>query len=260
MQFGGLDRTYRLAVPKVYDGSTPLPLVLNFHGLGGNARLEERYTRIVEYADKYGFIAATPDGTGEPRHWTLAASGAVDDDGFVRALIGKLSQDLCIDSQRLYAMGISDGAFFSSTLACDLNDVLAAVAVVAGEPFVAPRCAGKAPMPFLAFHGAADSLVPFEGGIGTRFNIPLRGARDNMKDWARNNGCAPELRSQRIAPDILLESYESCRNGAGVQLYVIEDGGHTWPGAVEVRPNGRTTQSVDATDLMLQFFLAYPRP
>src|SRR6476619_3485668 len=44
LNFGGLDRTYRLAVPKSYDGSTPLPLVLNFHGLGSNARQEERYT------------------------------------------------------------------------------------------------------------------------------------------------------------------------------------------------------------------------
>ena len=46
-------------------------------------------------------------------------------------------------------------------------------------------------------------------------------------------------------------------NGADVQLYVIEDGGHTWPGAREVRPNGGTTQSIGRhTDLMLQFFQA----
>ena len=121
-------------------------------------------------------------------------------------------------------MGISDGAFFSSTLACDLNDRLAAVATVAGEPYIGLRCAGKAPMPFLAFHGTDDSLVPFEGGIGTRFNIPLRSARDNMKDWGKLNGCLPQLKSQRIATDVVVESYDGCRNSADVQLYV-EGGG-----------------------------------
>src|SRR5438477_10252191 len=85
IRFGGLDRSYRLAVPTSYDGSTPVPLVLNFHGLGSNARQEERYTRIVEYAEKYGFIAVSVDGTGELRRWTLAVNGAVDDAGFVRA-------------------------------------------------------------------------------------------------------------------------------------------------------------------------------
>jgi polyhydroxybutyrate depolymerase len=260
LKFGGLDRTYRLTVPRQVDGTTPLPLVLNFHGLGGNALQIERYTRIVEYADRYGFIAATVDGTGEPRQWTLVRNGAVDDAGFVRELIDVLSGELCIDPQRIYAMGISDGAFFTSTLACDLNDRLAAVAVVAGEPFVAPRCAGKAPMPVLAFHGTGDTIVPFEGGFGSLNGVRFRGARDNVKDWSRYNGCAPELQSQRIAPDVLLESYEGCRSGADVQLYVIEDGGHTWPGASEVRPNGSTTQSIDATELMLQFFLAHPKP
>ena len=58
----------------------------------------------------------------------------------------------------------------------------------------------------------------------------------------------------------MLESYEGCRNGADVQLYVIEDGGHTWPGAIEVRPNGSTTQSINATELSLKFFEAHPRP
>ena len=72
LQFGGLERTYRLAVPKKYDPFQPMPLVLNFHGLGGNARQEQRYTGIVAAADSHGFIAVTADGTGEPRHWTLA--------------------------------------------------------------------------------------------------------------------------------------------------------------------------------------------
>jgi polyhydroxybutyrate depolymerase len=254
LKFDRLDRTYRLTVPPQADGSTPLPLVLNFHGLGSNARQEALYTGIDAAADAHGFIAVTPDGTGEPRRWNLTRNGAVDDAGFVRALIDAVSSELCVDSQRVYAMGISDGAFFSSTLACDLNDRLAAVAVVAGEPFVAARCAGKQAMPYLAFHGTADGLVPFEGGIGTRFAIPLRGVRDNMKDWAKFDGCAPDLQTQRIALDVVIESYGGCRDGSEVTLYVIENGGHVWPGAREVRPLGRTTQSIDATELILRFF------
>ena len=78
MQFGDMERTYRMAVPKSYDARSSAPLVLNFHGLGSSARQEERYSRIVEVADAHGFIAATVDGTGNPRHWTLAAGEATD--------------------------------------------------------------------------------------------------------------------------------------------------------------------------------------
>jgi polyhydroxybutyrate depolymerase len=45
-----------------------------------------------------------------------------------------------------------------------------------------------------------------------------------------------------------------------VELYSIAGGGHTWPGAdIDLGPADATTQTVDATQLTLDFFEAHPR-
>jgi polyhydroxybutyrate depolymerase len=44
-----------------------------------------------------------------------------------------------------------------------------------------------------------------------------------------------------------------------VVLYVIEGGGHTWPGALDRPGLGRITQSVNATELIWRFFEEHPR-
>ena len=62
----GIERSYRLYVPVGYEPGAPTPLVLNFHGFGANALEQERYAEMPTAADKYGFIVATPEGTGQP--------------------------------------------------------------------------------------------------------------------------------------------------------------------------------------------------
>jgi poly(3-hydroxybutyrate) depolymerase len=42
-------------------------------------------------------------------------------------------------------------------------------------------------------------------------------------------------------------------------LYVIEGGGHTWPGARDVPRLGKTTHSIDAKSLIWDFLAAHPK-
>jgi polyhydroxybutyrate depolymerase len=68
------------------------------------------------------------------------------------------------------------------------------------------------------------------------------------------------LQTQRVADDVVLESYGDCEDGADVQLYVVEGGGHVWPGGrIDVPGLGYTTHSVSATELSWQFFAAHPK-
>jgi polyhydroxybutyrate depolymerase len=257
----GRTRTYRLYVPGSYDGATPMPLVLNFHGYGSNAREQEAYSAMPAAAEANGFITVAPDGTGSPQEWWLVGSilpGYVDDFAFTRQLVTKLESELCIDPARVYATGISNGAAFASLAACQLNDVLAAVAPVAAEPYSDYYCPGKSPVPIIAFHGTDDQLVPFEGGSSLR-GLPVKPARENMQGWAAFNGCDPTLQSNRVASDVVREWYGDCTNGADTELYVIEGGGHTWPGAHDVFVLGDTTHSIDATSLLWEFFAAHPK-
>ena len=102
-------------------------------------------------------------------------------------------------------------------------------------------------------HNAASynlSLTP-------RTATPSLSVRGNMHDWAVHNGCDLTLHSQRIAEDVVLESYTNCDDNADVFLYVIEGGGHTWPGAVNVPRLGPTTHSIDASELIWAFFASH---
>lgn len=263
IESGGVTRSYRLYVPKGYDPSKSAPLVLNFHGFGSSALEQERYAEYPQAADKYGFIVATPEGTNTPRRWYIYGereAGYVDDFAFVDTLIDQLSATLCVDASRIYATGISNGGGMTSLLGCKLNDRLAAIAPVAGSPYADLQCRGKGSMPVIAFHGTDDQLVPFGGGPGGRLGLPSGAVRDNMRDWAKHNGCNMVLQTQRIAGDVVLESYGGCKDGADVQLYVVEGGGHTWPGGrIDVPGLGETTHSISATELSWAFFAAHPK-
>ena len=79
-------------------------------------------------------------------------------------------------------------------------------------------------------------------------------------EWARVVGCDGLPAISRPFPDIELSTFRNCPSGDGdVLLYNVINGGHTWPGAKLEFPVGHTTQSIDASTLMLDFFEAHPK-
>jgi len=120
------------------------------------------------------------------------------------------------------------------------------------------------PIPIMIVHGTQDPLVPFEGG---RVRAGARGlilsARDSASKWAELKGCNanPDVTDlPTIIADsthVRVERYGRCKDGAEVLLYVIEDGGHTWPGGPQYFPEriiGKTTHNLDANEEIVDFF------
>lgn len=134
---GGLEHTYILHIPPAYTGDAPLPLVINFHGFGSNARDQANYSGLPAHADDEGFIVVSPNGTGSPQRWTFPGLGSVDEVAFVGDLLDKLEAELCIDSAQVYAAGMSNGAAITTFIACGLPDRITAIGAVAG-----PRACG----------------------------------------------------------------------------------------------------------------------
>jgi polyhydroxybutyrate depolymerase len=258
---GGREREYILHVPPSYTGADALPLVLNLHGHGSNAWEQALYSGLPRKADEAGFIVVTPQGTGTEPHWNFLGIGDsdVDDLAFIDDLLDTLTSELCIDQARVYSAGISNGAAMSVTLACRLSDRVSAIAPVAGLFFIT-GCAADRPVPVIAFHGTDDALVPFEGGMVAGSSLPVRATEESLQDWARHNGCAEDPERTRVSDSIRLIRYQGCDQDATVELYVIEGGGHTWPGAFDVPWLGATTHEISATDLMWAFFDAHPMP
>ena len=108
-----------------------------------------------------------PGGTGAPVHWdTTDHSPANPDLAYVSALIDQVESTQCIDTSRVYAGGFSDGAVMASLLACTMSDRFAAIGAVSGLELPAP-CAPARPVPVIAFHGTADPILYFGGGVNS---------------------------------------------------------------------------------------------
>jgi polyhydroxybutyrate depolymerase len=281
----GTDRTYLRHVPPGYDGSTPMPLILDFPGYAIEAEIEPEITGIALAGDTAGYITVTPEALGDPPHWDTRVDSA--DVDFVAQALTDLEMELCLDRNRVYATGFSGGAFMASTLACALDDRIAAIAPVAGLRDV-PGCDTERPVPVLAFHGTEDTFLPYDGGMGPGIaELPspdgsggrlgdvladdaslIPGSLDDAVPdiataWADRNGCEPEPAEAPVADDVTLVEF-TCPAGATVELYRVRGGGHTWPGSDSSATldyvTGATTFGVDATALLWEFFSAHPRP
>jgi polyhydroxybutyrate depolymerase len=280
---GGRERSYLVHVPGSYDGSKPYPVVLVFHGGGSNAKQWMPFCGLNETADKAGFIAVYPDGTGktiqgyEVFGWNGGprrpgggdpAQNGVDDVGFTRALLDDLARVAKVDAKRVYAAGMSMGAIMVYRLASELSDRIAAVAPIAG-PMGTEACDPKRPVSVIHFHGTQDEAVPFEGGKGRLdpSGTEYYSVEHSIGAWVKADGCEVRARTDDL-PDksddgtkATRKTYGGGKGGAEVVLIVIEGGGHTWPGrefGPELKVLGRSSKDVSANDLMWQFFEKHP--
>jgi polyhydroxybutyrate depolymerase len=255
-QFGGHDRSYLLAAPSDYDGSTAYPLLFNFHGHGGTAAEHGAQTQLAAKGTDRGYIVVTPDALGTPQAWNFGRDAAgADDFGFVNALYVDLSGRLCIDAARVYAAGHSNGSAFTGFLACTPPYRFAAAAMVAA--FIPPTCDVDVATPsVLAIHGTADPGVPYDGGlvVGGPAQIPAaRATLDVFRDQYR---CEPTVIEEELAPSVQRRAYNGCLNGAEVELYTVVDGAHEWPGSeasADLYPDNEG-QAFPASDAILDFF------
>jgi polyhydroxybutyrate depolymerase len=256
IQSSGIERTYILHVPPSYDGSRETPLVVNLHGFGSNARQQAIYSGFPAKGDREGFIVVTPDGTGDPRRWNFPGLGGADDIAFIGELLDRLEADLCIDAKRVFVSGMSNGAAMASFIACAMPERITAIAPVGATAY--PRnCDGARAIPIIGFRGTDDPCVPFDGGTSTcGLNLPVAAVEDVMRSWAEHDGCNPEPARQPYSSNVNTIAYSECRGDTAVVLFVIEGGGHTWPGSIDVPRLGPTSHEVNATDQIWEFFAA----
>ena len=145
----------------------PRPLVVDFHGLAEGATLHAQTSQFGALGQKDGFVAVFPNGTGSPVQWNTTDQAPTNPDlEFVTALLKQVESSECIDTSRVYASGFSDGSFMVSLLACTMSNTFAAIGAVSGLQLPKP-CRTTRRVPIITFHGTADPILYFNGGIGT---------------------------------------------------------------------------------------------
>jgi polyhydroxybutyrate depolymerase len=256
-------RRYIVYTPASYDSQPQkaFPVVFNFHGSGMTMAEQMLYTQMNRAADRHQFIVVYPSGIKQD--WNVGFGMSYlegsDDIGFTEALLVKLQQDYRVDKQRVYATGLSRGGFFALRIAAELPQRFAALASV-GAPMPEPviqHHTKPAKVGVLLVHGTADQVVAYGGKPSGYLS-----AEDSYRYWLkRNDISAAEISSRTIGgADVSL--LEQSNGKQSVALATIQEGGHTWPGADPFNvglPIGKTTTSIDANELIWQFFAKHTR-
>lgn len=238
-------RTYRVYVPAMYDGSTPVPVVFNFHGLGSTMAQQEMYGDFRKIADTANFIIVHPQGL--PTNMVLFTQNAFDlffttarsqpDIDFVDHLIDTIKARYNVNLGRIYSTGMSNGGFMSHEMACKLSGRFAAIASVCGsmQPAHFNSCNALHPTPVMQIHGTNDGVVKYDGTPGSTF-ITFTHVDTLVKHWVEfNNGNYSTPVIDTIADDpnpidsARAVHYVWSGGNAPVELYKIIGGSHSWP-------------------------------
>jgi polyhydroxybutyrate depolymerase len=189
----GIIRNYRLYLPANYIAGTVRPLIIHLHGYSSTALMDQQLTKYEPVADTAGFLVVFPEALKDNSNYQCWNMGwpwvpNTNDVQFISDLIDSLHAAYLIDTNRVYAAGFSQGGFMTYTLACQLNDKIAAVASVSGSiaPNVFPCSPGRS-VPTLHIHGTSDGLIPYAGstaGSFTSVNIDTL-----MNFWVNYDQC-----------------------------------------------------------------------
>ena len=275
LRHGNRQRMALVHVPRSFAANRPAPLVMALHGGGGGAiyQADEASYGLIGKSERAGFIAVFPNGVSDAKNGMLATWNAgnccarareenVDDVGFLRAVVAEVAARANVDAQRVYAIGMSNGAMMAYRLACEASDVFHGIMAVAGTDNTR-ACAPRQPVPVLHIHARDDDMVLFNGGAGQKLRrgelaADFVAVPDSIASWVKLDRAGPQPKRVLEVPGAYCDRYEAGKDGAAVQLCVTDSGGHSWPGGQKARGEAAPSQAIVANDLMWEFFNSRP--
>lgn len=240
LTFQSLSRSYNVHVPPGYDGSAPVPLVLDFHGYTSNPNEQSNLSGLRALSNSEGFLIAHPEGWDDdgaaPRSWNagicrpVAMDEDLDDVGLAKAIVAAIAAQANVDLGRVYATGLSNGGALSHRIACEGAGTFAAVASVAAPLFLDPfsSCQPSRPIPVLHFAGLTDGVVPYSGGVSPPFPwLTVPSSPSSHAFWVATNGCTGSPTVETLPNGASCETYTTCSAGVEISFCSI----HGTPGS-----------------------------
>ncbi len=261
-------RSYLLEV--VGESEAPRPALIVLHGGGGKGEQIREHAAFT--LAEQGWAMIYPNGIG--KNWSDGRTGidgmplrTLDDIAFLRGIIVELAEEGVINPTKVFFAGISNGGMMVLRVLCDMPELAAGAAIVAATHPVGLYCNVQTPVPQLFFHGTEDRFVPYHGGRVAPDFVRDRGQASSVPHAlelaAYRNGCQGYRDEPRRDEDLddgtvlILRVYDLCQ--APLVHYIIEGGGHTWPGAETRRLLsklvGPTSREVSATEEIERLFL-----
>ena len=273
-------RFYELYIPESYTGDEAVPLVVDFHGMSSPASVQRLASGMKEKAREEGFIVAWPSGTAT--RYLPSFNGAVccdilgediDDVGYTRAIVEEISSIANIDSERVYATGVSNGAAMVHRLGCDAPDLFAAISPISFALPEAFTCAPSQSIPILTFHSIEDELMGYYGGslldaipewmqkmgeitLGidhpiNQFEGTLSSAEYSFNKWSELNSCVDEEPSIYFTKgNSFCQEFTQCSDEVEVQFCTLKGEHQLWGGHAAYQNDDK----VPVTDMIWEFF------
>ncbi|MBN2891737.1 MAG: prolyl oligopeptidase family serine peptidase [Bacteroidales bacterium] len=275
IKIDGLQREYILHLPFGYSQNKEqkIPLLIALHGGGGNPRNMMNESDFNKISNKENFIVVYPAAYdnfwADARDASKSSLNNIDDVNFIKALVDTLSIHYNIDKNMIYVTGISNGGFMTQTLLCALPDLFAGGAsVIATLPENFRDSVPLNSVSSMLIVGTDDPLVPYEGGemINPTSGGFIISAEETAKIWAKSNSC-DTIPVKTDLPDIeddetTITLYEYKNGQKPVQLYVVNGGGHAWPGGSQYLPKsviGKRSKDINASEIIWEFFKNNPK-
>jgi polyhydroxybutyrate depolymerase len=247
LDHGGVTRTYRVHAPPGYDPAKPVPLVIALHPFPGEGLGMSEMVGLDSKAAQENFLVAYPDGINGGFN-AMVCCGTADDVGFLKTLTERLVSGWRVDPDRVYLTGISNGGDLSFRAAVEASGMFAAIGAVSGgfigPPAAAADYAPKSPVSVITFIGDQDRYA-------TEF-------RSGVQAWQQRLRCVPATPAPAPVARTIDLSRARCADGSEIDVYVIENMGHSWPGA-KTGMFAAPQAGIVATDAIWEFFAAHPR-
>lgn len=254
-----------------YDPSVAnAPVLIALHG-GLAGPMTVRRKAQVSLA-REGWVVVWPSALGDWNDGRIDTEGepydSADDIGFLRKLIDELAARGLADTDRVFFAGPSIGGIMVLRLLCDAPEMVAGAAVAIASFPSGYECAEGPARPILYIHGTEDDLVPPGGGRIGGWNPLVRDrgwvqpVDRTLERLAARNGCdgfeevALPDRDEDDGSTVRRRDYRDC--AAPLVHFVVDGGGHTWPGAAPSRLGtrivGETNRDISATREIEAFF------
>jgi polyhydroxybutyrate depolymerase len=175
--------------------SRRVPLVIALHFATGTGEAMEQATGLTAEAERAGFDVAYPTATSSSGFWTPP------DLPRLRRTIAAIERTACVDRNRLYLVGWSNGGTAAVRAACELPGTVAAVVLFAAAVNAARSCTASHTPSLLEIHGTADPLWPYPR------------ARAFVAAWAKANDCGSPTTGHTGTHGTLLR-WTACKDGA----------------------------------------------
>lgn len=215
------DRSYHVKAPDAWDGTSPLPVLLHFHGWMRQGTLIVKHGRISGATRRVGVLLLAPNGRGKT--WDFWDADT-EDVAFAAAVLEDAAKRYPIDRARIYVSGYSYGSAMAWRFACEAGETVAALLAISGTLSQSEDCAH--PVSVRHVHGLSDTVMDYPFG-------PDGDKMHPVALWRRQNGCAEpaeDLGTWSVTRHDTFQRYHwaDCASGKDVRLD-IHPRGHFIP-------------------------------